>query len=72
LKFLNLPSLQYRRRRMDMILMFKIMNNLIDVSFEHLFTRCLGSKGPHDLKVQVNAHNYKIRRYYFSQQVIND
>jgi len=61
--------LQYCRRRMDMILMLKIMNDdLIDV----LFTRSLGSARPHDLKMQMNTYNLRIRKHYFSQRIIKD
>ena len=39
LKALHLPSLAYRRKRGDMIQMYKIMNNLIRVDAEKLFTQ---------------------------------
>ena len=35
---LNLPSLLYRRRRMDMITVFKIVHGLEGVPFDDLFT----------------------------------
>ena len=35
---LNLPSLLYRRRRMDMITVFKIVHGLEGVPFDNLFT----------------------------------
>jgi len=44
-----------------MILMFKILNDLIDVNFDHLFARCLGSARPHDLNVQMNYLQFKMQ-----------
>ena len=38
LRILNLPSLPYRRKRGDMILMYKIMNGLVRIDSEFLFT----------------------------------
>ena len=38
LKFLKLPSLVYRRKRGDMILMYKIMNGLVRIDPNELFT----------------------------------
>ena len=35
---LNLPSLIYRRRRMDMIMMYKILHGLDGVPFDALFS----------------------------------
>ena len=55
-----------------MILMFRITNNLIDVPFDSLFTRSLGSVRPHDLKVQMNCFNLRIRKEHFSQIIIRD
>ena len=35
---LNLPSLLYRRQRMDMIMMYKILNDLDGLPFDDLFS----------------------------------
>ena len=35
---LDLPSLAYRRKRGDMIIMYKIVNELVRVDFNDLFT----------------------------------
>ena len=35
---LNLPSLMYRRRRMDMIMMYKILPGLSGIPFDELFS----------------------------------
>ena len=35
---LNLPSLMYRRRRMDMIMMYKILHGLDGIPFDVLFS----------------------------------
>ena len=38
---LNLPSLQYRRQRMDMIMMYMILNDLEGLPFDDLFSKLL-------------------------------
>ena len=55
-----------------MIMMFRIANNLIDVPFGRLFTWSFGSARPHDMKVQTNHFNFRIRKEYFSQRIIRD
>ena len=32
----------------------------------------IGSARPHDLKVQMNTYNLRIRKHYFSQRIIKD
>ena len=38
LKMLNLPTLKYRRKRGDLIQVFKIFNGLYDINWEDFFT----------------------------------
>ena len=38
LEVLNLPSLMYRRRRMDMIMLYKILNGLDGLPFDDFFS----------------------------------
>ena len=45
LTFLNLPSLYYRRKRMDMIVTYKIIQGLVCVPCRELFVFNLGSTG---------------------------
>jgi len=48
LKSLNLPSLYYRRLRMDMIMTYKILDSFVDLPVEDFFqynTSCTRSNG---------------------------
>ena len=38
LKYLNLPSLYYRRLRMDMIMTYKILHRLVDIPIDEFFS----------------------------------
>ena len=49
---LNLPSLLYRRRRMDMIMVYLIVRGLESTSFDRLFTYC-------DLSTRSNGYKLK-------------
>ena len=71
LKALNFPSLGYRRRRMEMIKVYKIIHGLHGSPFDISFVY-------HD---EPTSNGYKlfkkychlnIRKYSFSQQVLND
>lgn len=72
LRALNLPSLEYRRRRGDMIQVFKIIHGLeripVDTFFEHSTSNTRG----HSLKIVKQRCSTKIRQDAFSQRVIND
>ena len=52
---LDLPSLAYRRKRGDMIMMYKIVNELVRVDFNDLFTPI---PTPHNLR----GHNKSVQR----------
>ena len=63
---LNLPSLQYQHKRMDMIMTYKIIHGLDDISFSDLAIQQL------DLMV-INYSNYSgIKFHSFLQRVVND
>ena len=70
---LKLPSLRYRRRRGDMICMYKVINRFIRIDVDKLF---IPAKMPH-----MRGHSQKIykkhalkatRRNSFSQRTVND
>ena len=75
LKYLKLPTLKYRRLRGDMILTFNLFNN----GDEEVMGKLLKvHRGTHDF--QTRGHNRKlrkehfridIRKYSFSQRIIN-
>ena len=73
LRDLELPSLIYRRRRGDMILMFKVMNGLVRMDTSDLFTpaRLWHTRG-HTRKVFKNHAVKTARVNTFSQRVVND
>ena len=72
LKALNLPSLVYRRRRMDMIMVYKIIHGLDGSPFDMFFMY-------HDEPTRSNGYKLfkkfcrlNVRKYRFSQRVVND
>ena len=73
LKQLKLPSLGYRRKRGDMIWMFKIMNGLVRMDASKLFVRArLSQTRGHQQKV-FKKHAIKLpRKNSFSQRCVND
>ena len=71
--WLNLPSLKHRRKRGDIIQVYKIVNNIDDLSFDLFFqetlckkTRTTGNK----LYVKGN-HHLNLRKNVFSNRVVN-
>ena len=72
LKALNLPSLVYRIRRMDMIMVYKIIYGLDGSPFDMFFMY-------HDVPIRSNGYklskkfcHLNVRKYSFSQWVVND
>ena len=73
LKALELPSLVYRRVRGDMILMFKVMNGLVRLDRNLLFTpKTLHNTRGHPQKVFKHHATKLPRKNSFSQRTIND
>ena len=68
---LNLPILLYRRR-MDMIMVYKIVHGFDGICFEELFTFSDTSTRSNGYKLYKHYSRLSIRNYSFSQQVIND
>ena len=73
LRLLGLPSLQYRRRRGDMITMFGIMHGRVGIRREDFFgePRAAQTRG-HQLKVAKPQSISRMRINHFSTRVIND
>ena len=72
LKALKLPSLIYRRRRGDMITMFKLQKGLVRVDLEELFKPLEFSKTRgHQYRVHKGKAIKQQRIFSFSQRVIN-
>ena len=73
LKKLRLPSLQYRRRRGDMVLMYNMMNGCCGLDKNDFFepapsTRTRG----HRLKVAKKPATTRVRRNHFAARVVSD
>ena len=73
LKILKLPSLMYRRKRGDMITMYKIMHGLVRLNHSDLFTspKTLYTRG-HPHRVFKTHARKTARRNSFSQRVVNN
>ena len=73
LKALRLPSLVYRRRRGDMIVMFKIQNGMMRIDSTDLFTPLEFSRTRgHQYRVYKGGATKQQRKSSFSQRVVND
>ena len=73
LESINLPSLAYRRRRADMIMVCKIMTGKIRIKREDLFTLNERESWGHSLKICKNKRASKLQRCQsFSVRTIND
>ena len=71
---LNLPTLEYRRQRGDLIISFKMLHNIDDFEYSKMLTL---SSTPHDLrenpsKLQKPRANKSIRINSFSHRVVNN
>lgn len=73
LQVLGLPSLQYRRRRGDMISMFNMMHRRIGLDKENFFSkpRAAQTRG-HPLKVAKLQASTRTRINHFTTRVVND
>ena len=72
LKSLNLPSLQFRRRRADMIEVFKIVSGIERIDFNNFFSYSTSNTRGHSKKFYKPLSRLDIRKNIFSQRVIND
>ena len=72
LKTLNLPSLLYKRRRMDMIMMYKILNGLEGLPFDDLFSFHYTITRTNAYKLYKQFSHLNCRKYFFSQRIIED
>ena len=70
---LKLPSLEYRRKRADVMQTYKIMNNIDRIDEKKFFKPCkeVRTRG-HTMRVQKTQCKSLVRRNTFSQRVVND
>ena len=72
LEELGLWTLEERRNRADLIETFKILNGLSGVDANTLFEIRVNSRTRgHSLKLAKNRCNSDLRKYFFSERVIN-
>ena len=72
LSTLNLPSLLYRRRRIDMITVFKIVHGLEGIPFKTLFTFHNTVTRGNGYKLYKKFSHLNLRKFSFSERVIDD
>ena len=72
LSALNLPSLLYRRRRIDMITVFKIVHGLEGLPFETLFTFHNTVTRGNGYKLYKKFSHLNLRKFSFSDRIIDD
>ena len=72
LKECNLLSLEKRRLRGDLIEVFKLLKGLDKVDYRKFFQLNIGSRTRgHSFKVVKNRSNLDLRKYFFSQRVVD-
>ena len=73
LRSLNLPSLYYRRRRGDMIMVYQVLRGVVDVDASQFFSAATTSQTRgHLWKLSKSRAVSRVRRNAFSIRVIND
>ena len=73
LKYLNLPTLVYRRLRGDMILVFKLLTGIYDSNIAcHLVKSSnLVTRG-HHLRIYKQHAHYDLRKYFFGNRIVSN
>ena len=72
LQELNIPTLLYRRKRADMIHVFKIMKGIDDVPIEDFFQVADSSTRGHSLKLYKPRFSKSVRQHSFSVRIIEE
>jgi hypothetical protein len=72
LKYTELTSLECRRRRGDMIEVFKLLNGVEKIDYNILIQRAekTGRRG-HSYKLVKHRARLDLRKFYFSNRVVN-
>jgi len=72
LRRLGLWSLEERRNRADLLEVFKLKTGLSNISLETFFDRSMDSRTRgHSWKILKNRSKLDVRKYFFSERVIN-
>ena len=72
LRKLNLPSLQHRRRRGDMIFTYKIMSGKVKLDPSEIFTMAKKTMRSHKYKIQKTKVNSTRKTNAFSNRIVHD
>ena len=72
LRKLNLPSLQHRRRRGDMIYAYKIMTEKVKIKANDIFKRTSRTLRGHDFKIQKKKATKVPTINVFINRIVND
>ena len=73
LKILGIPTLIYRRKRSDLIQVFKIINKIDNLDINTFFSEDKNSKTRgHNFKLNKSWNRLNVRANTFSQRVVND
>ena len=74
LKYLGLPSLQYRRLRVraDMVEIYKILNNIDKVQYEQILPLSQTTTRGHSKKLYKKNCRTNVRKYSFSQRIVDE
>ena len=67
---LDLPTLAYRRKRGDMIMVFKIMKGIVDLHYTTFFKLSTNNTRGHELKLFKQRSRLNVRRNFFSQRIV--
>ena len=70
-RYLGLPSLQYRRLRSDMVETFRIINNIDKLNSNKIFPKNENTTRGHKHKIYKKQCRTNIRKYSFSQRVVD-
>ena len=71
LRYLGLPTLQYRRIRADLVEVYKIINNVDKIDSSKLFPRPVTVTRGHKHKIFKKHCRTNIRKFSFSQRVVD-
>ena len=67
---LNLPTLVYRRKRGDIIMVLKIMKGIVDLNYTTFFKLSTNNTRGHELKLFKQRSRLNVRRNFFSQRIV--
>ena len=71
LMILNMHSLLYRRIFSDLVMVYKIVHNLVDIPFELFFRYSTYQSRGHCLKLDIEKCNLNVRSKYFNVRIVN-